>query len=94
MACERFSHDVAHLFQLIDINPDGHVSLMDEKGEMREDLKLPEGDLGREIKEKFEKDEDAGILVSTKCYPLFSYIKILYCQSMNCGEKNNHMRPG
>ena len=31
---------------------------MDDSGETRQDLKLPEGDLGREILGKFEKDEN------------------------------------
>ena len=29
---------------------------MNETGEIREDIKQPEGDLGKEIKSKFEKD--------------------------------------
>ncbi|XP_066269917.1 eukaryotic translation initiation factor 5A-like [Branchiostoma lanceolatum] len=43
-------------YTLIDITSDGGVSLMDEQGEMRDDLKLPEGKLGEEIKVKFEGD--------------------------------------
>lgn len=31
---------------------------MDDDGNMREDLKLPEGDLGKEIGEKLENDHD------------------------------------
>ena len=30
---------------------------MDDNGEIRDDLKLPEGDLGKEIQTKFENDE-------------------------------------
>ena len=37
---------------------DGFLDLMDDSGETRQDLKLPEGDLGREILGKFEKDEN------------------------------------
>ena len=36
---------------------------MDDNGEMREDLKLPEGDLGKEIRERHSKD-DTSFLVS------------------------------
>ena len=36
---------------------DGYLSLMEDSGETREDLKLPEGDLGKEISTKFENDE-------------------------------------
>ena len=35
---------------------------MDDAGEVRDDLKVPESDIGKEIVEKFEKDE--GIMVS------------------------------
>ena len=30
---------------------------MDDNGETREDLKLPEGDLGKDIKSKFDNEE-------------------------------------
>ena len=30
---------------------------MDDSGDTREDLKLPEGDLGKEIQTKFDNDE-------------------------------------
>ncbi|XP_047466531.1 eukaryotic translation initiation factor 5A-1-like [Mugil cephalus] len=36
---------------------DGFLSLMDDAGEVREDLKLPEGDLGKELEKKFINDE-------------------------------------
>ena len=36
---------------------DGYLTLMDDSGDQREDLKLPEGDLGKEIQSKFENDE-------------------------------------
>lgn len=36
---------------------DGFLDLMDDSGDTREDLKLPEGDLGKEIMGKFERDE-------------------------------------
>lgn len=42
--------------QLISIGDDGFVSLMDDSGEVREDLRLPEGELGQKIKE----DADGG----------------------------------
>ena len=37
---------------------DGYLSLMDDAGDTREDLKLPEGDLGKEISTKFDNDEN------------------------------------
>lgn len=42
--------------QLVDI-ADDFLSLMDDNGETREDIKIPDSDLGKEIREKFEKDE-------------------------------------
>ena len=37
---------------------DDYLSLMDDNGDTREDLKLPEGDLGKEISTKFDNDEN------------------------------------
>ena len=42
--------------KLTDID-DGYLTLMDDSGDQREDLKLPEGDLGKEIQTKFDNDE-------------------------------------
>uniref|UniRef100_A0A090XE17 Eukaryotic translation initiation factor 5A n=1 Tax=Ixodes ricinus TaxID=34613 RepID=A0A090XE17_IXORI len=39
-------------FQLIDISDDGFVTLMNDKGDTRDDLKLPEGELGQKIRER------------------------------------------
>lgn len=36
---------------------DGYLSLMNDDGEIRQDIKLPEGDIGAEIKKKHENDE-------------------------------------
>ena len=41
------------IIQLVDIN-EGFLSLMDDSGDMREDIKLPEGDIGKEITTKHE----------------------------------------
>ena len=54
---------------MLDIDDDDHMSLMDEKGDTREDLKLPDdrsGDsafaLGQEVQKKF--DEGAEVMVT------------------------------
>ncbi|XP_078796984.1 eukaryotic translation initiation factor 5A-1 isoform X1 [Oryzias latipes] len=43
-------------YQAIDVS-DGFLSLMDDNGETREDLKVPEGDLGKEIIKKISNGE-------------------------------------
>jgi len=53
-------------YTLTDIGDDDYVCLMDDGGNQREDLKLPEGDLGKEIREKF--DEGDTLLVSNIMY--------------------------
>jgi len=50
-------------FQLIDISDDGFVTLMNDKGDTRDDLKLPDGDLGVKIREEFTK-EDTTVIVT------------------------------
>jgi len=42
-------------YTLIDITNDGFVALMAENADTREDLRLPEGELGDKIREEFEK---------------------------------------
>ena len=49
--------------QLCDISSDGFLSLMDDNGEIRDDIKLPDGDVGAEIKRKHENDEQFMVTV-------------------------------
>ncbi|XP_058480081.1 eukaryotic translation initiation factor 5A-1 [Solea solea] len=49
-------------YQLIGIK-DGYLSLFQESGEVREDLKVPEGDLGKEIENKHDAAEEIMITV-------------------------------
>lgn len=55
------SADFYLLLQLIGIQ-DGYLSLLEDNGEVREDLKIPDGDLGKEIESKHDSGEE--ILVS------------------------------
>ncbi|CAI5775878.1 eukaryotic translation initiation factor 5A-2 [Pogona vitticeps] len=49
-------------YQLICIQ-DGYLSLLTESGEVREDLKVPEGELGKEIEGKYNAGEDFQVSV-------------------------------
>lgn len=44
-------------YQLTNIDDDGFMSLMDDSGDTREDLKLPNNDLGKDIRKKFDNEE-------------------------------------
>ena len=47
----------------MDVSDDDFLSMMDDGGNTRDDLKVPEGDLGAEIKASIEEGKD--ILVSS-----------------------------
>ncbi|KAI8320631.1 eukaryotic translation initiation factor 5A [Martensiomyces pterosporus] len=51
-------------YQLVDIN-DGFLSLMDDNAEMKEDCKLPEGELGETIQADFDEGKDLLVTVLT-----------------------------
>ena len=48
---------------MIDVENDGYVSLMDDNSETRSDIKLPDGELGEDIKTKFENGEAIKVTV-------------------------------
>jgi len=50
-------------YSLIDVDTDGYVSLMDDSSDTRSDIKLPEGELGQEIRAKFEGGEGIKVTV-------------------------------
>ncbi|XP_030629866.1 eukaryotic translation initiation factor 5A-2 [Chanos chanos] len=49
-------------YQLLDIS-DGFLSLLKENGDVRDDLRLPEGDVGKEIDARHEAGEEIMITV-------------------------------
>jgi len=53
-------------FQLLDID-DGYLSLMDDGGNTRDDLKLPESDLGAEIQQNVSDGKDIICTVLSAC---------------------------
>ena len=60
--------DVPHVkredYQLTDISDDGYLTLMNDGGDLREDLKLPEGDLGGQLRSEFDLGKE--LLVSIR----------------------------
>ena len=53
-------------FQLNDID-DGFCSLMDDNGETRDDIKVPETDVGADLKTRFEAGENLMATVLSAC---------------------------
>ena len=53
-------------YQLIDISDDNYLSLMDDNRSMREDLLLPEGKLGNNIRKSFNQAEWDVIIQTTR----------------------------
>ncbi|XP_062619273.1 LOW QUALITY PROTEIN: eukaryotic translation initiation factor 5A-1-like [Saccostrea cucullata] len=52
-------------YQLIDIGNDGTPSLMEENGTLKDDMNLPAGDLGDEIKKRWENQESLLLTVTS-----------------------------
>merc|ERR1712198_392519 len=50
-------------YQLIDITDDGFVSLMADSGEIREDIKKPESDLGAAIQKDYDEGKELLVTV-------------------------------
>jgi translation initiation factor 5A len=48
--------------QLTDISDDGYLCLMADNGDLREDLKVPDGELGAQLRADFEAGKE--LLVS------------------------------
>jgi translation initiation factor 5A len=53
-------------FQLLDISDDGFLSLMNDDGDTKDDVKLPDGEVGEKINRLFKIDEkDTNVVVLT-----------------------------
>jgi len=52
---------------LCDISDDGYLSLMDENGNIRDDLKVPEGELGDQIRDKYKSGESLLVSILKAC---------------------------
>ncbi|TFA99300.1 Eukaryotic translation initiation factor 5A [Trichoderma ghanense] len=53
-------------YQLIDISDDGFLSLMNDDGDLKDDVRMPEGEIGEKINKLFKIDEkDTNVVVLT-----------------------------
>merc|ERR1711916_355123 len=51
---------------LTDIDEEDYLQLMEEDGSIKANLKLPEGDLGKEIRDAFDNDDGADIVLTVQ----------------------------
>jgi len=53
-------------YQLLDVTDDGFLSLMAEDGNLKDDVKVPDGEIGDKINKLFKEDEkDTNVIVLT-----------------------------
>ena len=57
---------------MIDISADGFLSMMNDNGDLREDLKLPDGDLGSQLKTDFENGRELLVIIKLHIFLKFS----------------------
>lgn len=57
-------------YQLLDISDDGFLSLMSDDGETKDDVKLPDGEVGDKITKLFKTEEkDTSTLLPSQLPP-------------------------
>merc|ERR1711915_1160396 len=54
-------------YQLLDIDDDGFMSLMEDSGDTKDDLKVPQDDVGEEIKKKYADGDNFLVTVLMAC---------------------------
>lgn len=54
-------------YQLMDISDDGFLTLMGDGGDLREDLKVPDGELGQQLKSEYEAGREILCTVLKSC---------------------------
>lgn len=63
--------DVPHVkredYQLTDISDDGYLCLMADNGELREDLKIPDGEVGAQLRADYDAGKDILCTVLKSC---------------------------
>lgn len=50
-------------YQVVDITDDGFCSLLTDSGDTKDDLKLPEGELGEKIRKEFDEGKEVLVTV-------------------------------
>lgn len=82
--------DVPHVkredYQLTDISDDGYLCLMADNGDLREDLKIPEGEVGAQLRADYDAGKDILCTVLKSCgaeVREYNFVKIekksIYC---------------
>ena len=63
--------DVPHVkredYQLTDISDDGYLCLMADNGDLREDLKIPDGEVGAQLRAEYDAGKDILCTVLKSC---------------------------
>lgn len=63
--------DVPHVkredYQLTDISDDGYLCLMADNGDLREDLKIPDGEVGAQLRTDYDAGKDILCTVLKSC---------------------------
>ncbi|KAJ8071329.1 hypothetical protein OCU04_001661 [Sclerotinia nivalis] len=52
-------------YQLLDITDDDFLSLMSEGGDLKDDVKLPDGEVGQKIRALFDSEKETNVIVLT-----------------------------
>ncbi len=75
-------------YDLIDISDDGFLSVMDEEGEMREDVKLPEhpDSYARDLQDAFEKAQEAGKTLSISVLSAMGHEQVMSHKELTEGK--------
>lgn len=84
--------DVPHVkredYQLTDISDDGYLSLMSDNGDLREDLKVPEGEVGTQLRSEYDAGKDILCTVLKSCGEEVSIISSKFL------DDNSYKAPG
>ena len=75
-------------YDLIDISDDGFLTLMDDEGEMKEDLKLPEvpESYSRDLKIAFEKAQEASTGISVSVLTAMGHEQVMSHKELTEGK--------